>query len=121
MLKEAKLPHGYWREVIYTNIYVQNKLQPIVNSVNAPYEPSLGIPASVKYSRVFGSKCYIKRDDDNLGKLDSRMDEDIFLGYSSTKKAYICYNLRFHKIIESANVIVDDAKTKNTNPRKCGC
>ena len=24
MLNEAKLPNGYWREEIYTNIYVQN-------------------------------------------------------------------------------------------------
>ena len=56
-----------------------------------------------------------KRDDDNLGKFDSRTDEGIFLGYSSNKRAYICYNLRLHKIIESANVIIDDI-----TPRKCG-
>ena len=41
------------------------------------------------------------------------IDKGIFIGYSSTKKAYRCYNIRSHKIIESASVIVDD-----TNPRK---
>ena len=25
MLNEAKLPNGYWREAIYTNVYVQNR------------------------------------------------------------------------------------------------
>ena len=61
---------------------------------------------------VFGSKWYIKRDDDNLGKFDSRTDEGIFLGYSSTRKAYICYNLKSHKIIESENVTADDTKPR---------
>ena len=53
-----------------------------------------------------------KREDDSLGKFDSRTDEGIFLGYFSTKKSYRCYNLRLHKIIESANVIVDDTKPR---------
>ena len=44
------------------------------------------------YFKVFGSNCYIKRNEDDFGKFDSRIDEGIFLGYSSTKKAYRCYN-----------------------------
>ena len=44
--------------------------------------------------------------------MDSRTDEGIFIGYSSTKKAYKCYNIRLHKIIESENVIVDDSKPR---------
>ena len=66
----------------------------------------------VKYFRVFGSKCYIKRNKDDLGKFDSRTDEGIFLGYSSTKKAYRCFNKRLHRIIESVDVRVDDIKPK---------
>ena len=112
MLNEAKLPNSYWREKIYTTVYIQNRGELRVNSDTTPYEIWFGRPTSVKYFRFFGSKCYIKRDDDNLGKFDSRTDEGIFLGYSSTKKAYRCYNLRSHKIIESASVIVDDTKPR---------
>ena len=83
-----------------------------MNSNKTPYEIWFGRLASVKYFRAFGSKCYIKRDDDNLGKFDSRTDEGIFIGYSSTKREYICFNIRSHKIIESANVIVDDTKPR---------
>ena len=86
ILNEAKLNDGYWREAVYTTVYVQNKGQLRVNSEKTPYELWFGRPTLVKYFRVFGSKCYIKRDDDNLGKCDSRTDEGIFLGYSSTKK-----------------------------------
>ena len=78
-----------------------------------------GRPASVKYFRVFGSKCYIKREGDNIGKFESRTNEGIFLGYSSSKRAYKCYNLRLQKIIESENVIVDDTKPKRIQIQEC--
>jgi hypothetical protein len=65
----------------------------------------------VKYFKVFESKCYIKRLDDNLEKFDARSNEGIFLGYASTNKAYICYNIRLHNIFESADVKLDDLKT----------
>ena len=82
------------------------------NNGKTPYELWHGRPASVKYSRVFDRKCYIKRNEDDLGKFESRTNEGIFLGYSSTKKAYRCYNKRLHKIIESSYVRVDDMKPR---------
>ena len=113
MLNEAKFPDNYWREAIYTTVYIQNRGQLRVNNDKTTYELWFGRPTSVKYFRVFGSKCYyIKRDDDNLGKFDSRTNEGIFLGYSSTKKEYRCYNLRSHKIIEITNVIVNETKPR---------
>ena len=58
--------------------------------------------------KFFGSKCYIKRIDQNLGKFDDRADEGIFLGYSSKSKAYRCFNKRSRKLIESIDVKVDE-------------
>jgi hypothetical protein len=75
---------------MYTTAYILNTSQLRVNHDKTPHELWFDRPTSVKRFRVFGSKCYIKRDDDNLGKFDSRSDEGIFLGYSSNKKAYIC-------------------------------
>ena len=57
MLNEEKIPDGYWREVVYTTIYIQNRRQLRVNSDKTPYELWFGRPTSVKYFRVFGSKC----------------------------------------------------------------
>jgi hypothetical protein len=53
-----------------------------------------------------------------LGKFDSRDDEGIFLGYSSRSKAYRCYNKALGKIVESANVKVDEVGTSE-GERKC--
>jgi hypothetical protein len=78
------------------------------NHDKTPCELWFGRPASVKYFRIFGSKCYIKNDEDNLGKFHPISDEGIFLGYSSNKKSYKCYNLRLLKIVESENVKIND-------------
>ena len=83
-----------------------------MNKDKTPYELWYGRRASVKYFKVFGTNCYIKRNEDDLGKFDSRTDEGIFLGYSCTKKTYICFNKMLHKILESAYVRVDDIKPK---------
>jgi hypothetical protein len=112
MLNETKLPDIYWREAVYTKNYVLNREQLRVNNDKTPYELWFDKPTSVKHFRVFGRKCYIKGDDDNLGKFDSISDEDIFLGYSSNKNNYRCYNLRLHKIMESKNVKVDDLTSR---------
>jgi hypothetical protein len=62
----------------------------------------------VRHFRVFGSKCYIKREDGKMGKFDSRVDKGILVGYSSIRKAYKCYNLRLKKVVESINVTIDE-------------
>jgi hypothetical protein len=37
---------------------------------------------------MFGIKFYIKINEDDFGKFDSRGDEGIMLGYSSRRKGY---------------------------------
>ena len=66
----------------------------------------------MKYFRVFGSKCYILNDWENLGKFDAKSDEGIFLGYSTTSRAYRVFNKRTKTVMESINVEIDDAITK---------
>ena len=53
-----------------------------------------------------------KRDGDGVGKFDFKIDEGIFVGYSSTRRAYRFYNKILKKIIESANVKVDETRSK---------
>jgi hypothetical protein len=43
-----------------------------------------------------------------MGKLDSRVDKGVLVGYSSTRKSYKCYNLRLNKVVESINVKIDE-------------
>jgi chromatin remodeling complex protein RSC6 len=67
-----------------------------------------GRPTNVKHFIVFGSKCYIKREDGRMGKFDSHVNKGVLVGYSSTRKAYKCYNLRLNKLVERINVTIDE-------------
>ena len=75
------------------------------------YELWIGRPANVKHFRIFGSKCFIKRDYGKIKKFDSRVDDDIFVGYSYKRKAYKCYNLRLGKVVETINVKIDESNS----------
>ena len=55
MLNEAKISDNYWREAIYTTVYIQNIRQLRVNSDETPYELWFGIKTSIKYFTVFAS------------------------------------------------------------------
>jgi hypothetical protein len=92
----------------HTTVHNQNRVMLRNNTVKTPYELWKGRPANLKHFRVFGSKCYIKREDGKMGKFDSRVDKGILVGYSSTRKAYKCYNLRLNKVVESINVTIDE-------------
>ena len=61
---------------------------------------------------MFGSKCYILNDRENLGKFDAKSDKGIFLGYSITSWAYRVFNKRTKTVMESINVEIDDVITK---------
>ena len=63
----------------------------------------------MKYFRIFGNTCFILKDRENVGKFDSCSDEGIFLGYSSTSKAYRLYNKRTIKVMETVNVVIDQS------------
>ena len=108
MLLETDLQPKFWREAVGTAVYTLNRTQLRPNNEKTPYELWKGRPASVKYFRVFGSKCFIKINDDSPGKFDSRVDEGIFLGYSTRSKAYKCYNYRLRRIVESIDVKIDE-------------
>ena len=45
------------------------------NTDKTPYNLWNGRPENVKHFRVFGIKCYIKREDGKMGMFDSRVDK----------------------------------------------
>jgi transposase InsO family protein len=108
MIMDSKLTDIFWTQVVHTTVHIQNRVMLRNNTDKTPYELWKGRPANVKHFRVFGSKCYIKREDGRMGKFDSRVDKGILVGYSSTRKAYKCYNLRLNKVVESINVTIDE-------------
>jgi hypothetical protein len=108
MMNEKNIGQTYWVEVIHTTIHVLNKAHLRPHTDKTPYELWYGRPASIKHFKVFGSKCYIKNNDENLGKYDDMADEGIFLGYATNSKGYICYNKRLHRLVDCIDIKVDE-------------
>ena len=71
MLNDSQLSDKFWGQVVHTSIHILNRGLLRNDSEKKPYELWTDRPANVKHFRVFGSKCYIKRDDGKIGKFDS--------------------------------------------------
>ena len=107
MLFENDVSKTFWREAVNTIVYTLNRVQIRKGMNKTPYELQFSHSPSIKYFRIFGSRCYIKRDD-GIGKFDPKSDEGMFLGYSLKIKAYRCFNYKSKTIVECANVRIDE-------------
>jgi DNA-binding transcriptional MerR regulator len=108
MMNEKNIGQTYWVEAIHIAVHILNKAHLIPHSDNTHYELWNGRPTSIKHFKVFGSKCYLKNNNENLGKYDYRVDEGIFLGYATNSKGYRCFNKRLHKLVDCIDLKVDE-------------
>ncbi|XP_022867210.1 uncharacterized protein LOC111386939 [Olea europaea var. sylvestris] len=90
----------FWGEVVNTTCHIINRVYLRPKTDQTPYEILKGKKPTAKYFRVFGSKCYILHDRENLRKFESKSDEGIFLGYSRNSRAFRVYNLRTRVVMD---------------------
>ncbi|MCH89716.1 retrovirus-related pol polyprotein from transposon tnt 1-94 [Trifolium medium] len=109
MLHAKQLPYHLWTEAMNTACYIHNRVTIRKYSSCTLYELYKGKKPIVSYFHVFGSKCYILADREQRRKLDPKSDEGIFLGYSTNSRAYRVYNSKTKVLMESINVVIDDA------------
>ena len=111
MLQDAKLPTCFWAEAIQTACYIQNRTLINKDVGNVPYFIMSGKRPSFKHLHVFGSKCFVLKDNSEyVGKFDAKTFDAIFLGYSLDKTAYRVYVVDQQKVMESTDVSFDDSK-----------
>ena len=114
MLQDANLPTSFWVEAINTTCYIQNRILINKSVGNTPYFIMRGRKPTTKHLHVFGSKCFIIKDNvEHIGKFDSKAFEAIFLGYSLERTTYKVYVIDHQKVMESVNVTFYD----NNYPR----
>ncbi|KAL8108741.1 hypothetical protein AgCh_025001 [Apium graveolens] len=111
MLQDAKLPTSFWKKDVNTVCYTQNKY--LINKAHSksPYSIMSKRNPTVKHLQVFGSKCYILKDNSEyMGKFDSEVFEAIFLGYSLERTAYKVYVIDQKRVMGSTYMTFDDDK-----------
>ena len=108
MLHNKDVARNLWREAVDTACHTVNRVYFRLDTKKTSYELQKVRKPNVKYFRIFGSTCFILKDRENVGKFDSRIDEEMFQGYSSTRKAYRVYNKRTMKVMETMNAVTDE-------------
>nr|GFA56096.1 retrovirus-related Pol polyprotein from transposon TNT 1-94 [Tanacetum cinerariifolium] len=95
MLTFANLPLFLWAEAIATACFTQNCSIIHKRFDKTPYE-------------LFGCRCYLLNDYEDVGKIKAKGDIGVFVGYSKESAAFRIYNKRTRKIHESMNVNFDE-------------
>ena len=114
MLYNKNVARNLWGEAINIACHTVNRVYFRPGTKKTLYELWKGRKPNVKYFRIFGSTCFILKDRENVGKFDSRIDEGIFLGYSSTSKTYRVYNKGAMKVMETVNVVIDESSDSSS-------
>jgi len=85
------------------------------NTFKTSFEIYHSRKSNVSYFKVFGCKCFVLNTKDNLDKFDAKAYLAIFVGYSSTSKAYRVFNKStlaieesMHVKFEESNVVVEN-------------
>ena len=111
MLCDNELSRYFWTEAISMACYIFNRalIRPIL--MKTPYELWKDRKPNLDYFHAFGCKCFIYNNDkDNLEKIDPKSDERIFLGYSTTSKAFRVFNKRTLVIEENIHIVFDKSR-----------
>nr|GFA60708.1 retrovirus-related Pol polyprotein from transposon TNT 1-94 [Tanacetum cinerariifolium] len=104
MLADSKLPTTFWAEAVSTACYVQNRVLVVKPHFKIPCELFKGRSPALSFMRPFGCNVSILNTLDQLGKFDEKSDEGIFVGYSTTSKAFRVYNIRTRKVEENLHI-----------------
>nr|GFB20178.1 retrovirus-related Pol polyprotein from transposon TNT 1-94 [Tanacetum cinerariifolium] len=116
MLIFSRAPLFLWAEAIATACFSQNRSIIHRRFNKTPYELINGKKPNISFLHVFGALCYPKNDREDteklgakdIGKLGAKGDIGFFIGYSTDSCAYIVYNRRKKKIMETMNVSFDE-------------
>jgi len=89
---QGYIPLRFWGHCILTAAYIINRLPSAVLGGKSPYELFFGMKPTLSHLRTFGCLCYgsaLPRVD----KFASRAVPSVFMGYSTTTKGYILFDL----------------------------
>nr|GEV32453.1 hypothetical protein [Tanacetum cinerariifolium] len=98
----------YYEERLWQPLVIPNRSIIRLCHGKTPYELLHNNLPDLSFLHVFGALCYPTNDNENLGKLQPKADIGIFIGYAPTKKAFLIYNRRTRRIVETTHVDFDE-------------
>nr|GFB13262.1 integrase, catalytic region, zinc finger, CCHC-type, peptidase aspartic, catalytic [Tanacetum cinerariifolium] len=92
MLSFANLPLFLWAEAIATACFIQNHSVIHKHFDKTSYELMNKRKPNIKFFHVFGCRCFLLNDYEDVGKLKAKGDIRVFVGYSKESDAFRIYN-----------------------------
>nr|GEV50170.1 retrovirus-related Pol polyprotein from transposon TNT 1-94 [Tanacetum cinerariifolium] len=94
MLTFVNLQLFLWDEAIATACFTQNRWIIHKHFDKTPYELMNKRKPNVKFFLVFGCRCYLLNDYEDVEKLKEKGDIEVFVGYSKDSASFRIYNKR---------------------------
>jgi len=104
LLLDSGLPTTFWVEAVNTSNYVRNRMPTKKLKGRTPFEAWTGKVPNVEHLRVFGCRVIFRDRKIGKGKLESRGEEGIFLGYLEESKAYRIWSPLQRRVLVSRDV-----------------
>jgi hypothetical protein len=102
LLFQNNVPKIYWSDAVLTATYLINRLPSANLNYKSPLEILYQRKINLEYLKIFGCTCYVHKNKQD--KLDYTSIKTIFLGYSSQKKRYKCYDPKNKRLYISRDV-----------------
>ena len=119
MLLNSKLPDQLWNYAVQTAAYVRNRCYSN-RTKKTPYEMLTGKKPNMSKLQKFGSVCFAYNTQEK-GKLDSRCEQGLFVGYDKNSPAYLVYyadseKVQKHRLVKFTNKTANEKETQTHGP-----
>ncbi|KAK1555207.1 hypothetical protein Q3G72_023368 [Acer saccharum] len=104
LLSHASLPLHFWSHVFAAAVYLINRMPTATLTHSSPFEMIFGTVPNYSKLKIFGCLCYPWLRPYSSHKLSPRSSPCVFLGYSLSQSAYICYDPSTTRIYVSCHV-----------------
>lgn len=104
LLQHASLPLKFWGYTLQAATYLINHMPTLTLAKKPPLEVLFGCQPNYHKLGVFGRLCYPWLTPYTTNKLQTKSNHCVFLGYSLTQSAYLCFDPMITKLFTSRQV-----------------
>ncbi|CAA7051267.1 unnamed protein product [Microthlaspi erraticum] len=108
LLHHAQIPNTFWSYAFSTAVYLINRMPTPTLSLQSPFSMIFGFDPNYSKLKIFGCLCFPWLRPYRSHKLEPRSTSCVFLGYSLTQSAYLCFDPLTNRLFVSRHVRFDE-------------
>ncbi|KAJ6861975.1 retrovirus-related pol polyprotein from transposon RE2 [Populus alba x Populus x berolinensis] len=104
LLTHASLPFSFWPQAFSTAVYLINRMPTKTLQFSSPFELIFNTAPNYSKLKSFGCLCYPWLRPYSSHKLEPKSKPCVFMGYSLSQSAYLCFDPKTSKTYASRHV-----------------